>query len=100
MVNNENKGKLSAIKIHIAGWDLKVQPLQRNLAKGETQFIREKVNHLNDQPTLPCFEAAVKEAKRPQAAAFAPDVCESASAISIRPPAETPLIKLNIFQLV
>jgi len=86
------------IKIHIAGWNLKVPPLQRNLAEGETHFISEKVNHLNNQPTLPFFEAAVKEAKRPQAAAFAPDVCASASASSIRPPAETPLIKLNICQ--
>lgn len=39
---------------------------------------------------LPLAETAAREAKVPQAAAFAPEVCTSASASAIMSPVETP----------
>lgn len=46
---------------------------------------------------LPLLETADKEDKRPQAAAFAPEVCASASASSITPPAKTPWRNIQFF---
>lgn len=45
--------------------------------------------------TLPLSETADKDAKRPQAAALAPEVCASASASIITPPAKTPWMKIQ-----
>ena len=42
---------------------------------------------------LPLSESAAKEAKRPQAAAFAPEVSASASSSSIIPAEELPCMK-------
>ena len=48
---------------------------------------------------LPFLETADKEAKRPQAAAFAPEFCASASASSKTPPVKEPWIKIQLLPL-
>ena len=70
---------------------------------------RQKLMHISfgeqnegilDKPkTLPLFETAAKEARRPQAVALAPEVSASASASNMTPPAvEIPLKELDIRQ--
>lgn len=73
-------------------YECDVQALQIKILSKYNIFIQER----KDNNDLPFSETADKEAKRPQAAAFAPEVIASASASSITP-VETPWMQLTSF---